>query len=188
MLKPQHFAFIAISATLCLGLYTYRPLQRTFDMSKPEGSTKPHVQPQVRLEIASVDTTEDIPKVQLVAHVTNPSSDTAITIVRWNSVLDSQAGLLGTILLRNHDNDQEVEVPSIKINRKMPPPEEEYLRIGPGESTSNTVTLTLMTTKLESGAEYEALAEGQFMEVYDAEDQEPAMVVPYSCEPVRFNA
>ncbi|KPI38767.1 uncharacterized protein AB675_5780 [Cyphellophora attinorum] len=187
MLKAHHFAFLAISATICLGLYTYRPVQNPFNMSKTKHSSQADIQPQVRLEIASINTVDSIPKVQLVAHVSNPSSETPITILRWNSVLDPQAGRLGTISLRNRNGGKALEVPSIMINRKMPPPKEEYIRIAPGGSTSNTITLALATSKLESGGGYEALAEGQFMEVYHADAEEPQRVVPYSCDPVHFS-
>lgn len=145
--------------------------------------------PEVRLEFIAIEKW-DIPKVVLQAHVTNPAS-VPLTVLRWNSILDPQAGLLGTVSLRNHDTAKEVEVPSIMVNRQMPPPKEEYVRIEAGGSVSNEVKIALVTDMLEDGVEYDVLAAegGRFMEIYYGEDKpaEPASVA-YECKGVRFKA
>lgn len=185
MLKTRIVPAIALVAGLGLGLYSFSHLRRTLDMSI---TTKAEIQPKIRLDMVSVDSSDDVPKVQLVAHVSNPSADTPITILRWNSVLDPKAGLLGVASLRNHKDAKDIDIPSIMINRQMPPPKEDYLRIEPGSSISNAVTLVVADSGLQTGVEYEVSAEGQFMEIYRGEDEEPVRVVPYSCEPVRFTA
>lgn len=153
-----------------------------------DGASKP--QPRVHLEVVGIDKAADasIPKVKLLAYVENTSDDT-IKVLRWNSVLDPQAGLLGAISLRNQQTAKSVDVPTIKINRQTPPPEEEYIRIEPHSKASNQITLALTTTKLEDGADYEVLAQGRFMEIYSGDQQggDPGSM-PYSCEPVRFTA
>lgn len=151
-------------------------------------SSKP--QPRVSLEVVSIDRGAEagIPKVQLLAYVENASDDT-IKVLRWNSVLDPQAGLLGAIALRNQQTAKSVEIPTIKINRQTPPPDEEYVRIEPHSKVSNQITLALTTTKLDEGADYEALAQGTFMEMYSGDQQggDPDSM-PYSSEPIRFTA
>ncbi|ETN46452.1 uncharacterized protein HMPREF1541_00636 [Cyphellophora europaea CBS 101466] len=145
---------------------------------------------RVRLELLTIDSAADagVPKVQLLAHVENPSDD-AIKILRWNSVLDPQAGLLGAISLRNQQTAENVQIPTIKISRQTPAPEEAYVRIEPRSEINNHVTLALTTTKLEDGVKYEALAQGRFMEIYrdDQRSDDPASM-PYSSESISFAA
>lgn len=192
MLTPRSLGLLTLAAIVCIGLYI--PLQRAYTMTEqkpstaPGGASKP--QPRVSLEVVSVDKAADtsVPKVQLLAYVENASDDT-IKVLRWNSVLDPQAGLLGAISLRNKQTAKTIDVPTIKINRQMPPPDEEYVRIEPHSKASNQITLALATTKLEEGADYEALAEGRFMEIYSGDQQGGAPgSMPYSCEPIRFTA
>lgn len=189
MLTPRSLGLLTLTAIVCVGLYI--TLQRTLTMTDQksttvsDGASKP--EPRVHLEVVSIDK-GSIPKVQLLAYVENPSDDT-IKVLRWNSVLDPQAGLLGTISLRNQQTAKTVDVPSIMINRQTPPPDEEYVRIEPHSTASNQITLALTTTKLDEGAGYEALAQGRFMEIYRGDHQtgDPGSM-PYSSEPVRFTA
>lgn len=173
------------------------PLQRTLNMSGQKSKDESRdskgaaqLQPRVRLEFVSIDKGADtgIPKVQLLAYVENPSDDT-IRMLRWNSVLDPQAGLLGAISLRNQQTAKTIDIPTIMINRKTPPADEEYVRIEPHAEVSNQVTLALTTTDLEDGADYEAVAQGRFMEIWsgDQQDGDPAST-PYSCDAVHFKA
>lgn len=195
MLRSRSLGILALGAVVCLGLYV--PLQRTLGMSDPKskadqgssgGSVKP--QPQVRLEFVGIDKAADggMPKMHLLAHVENPS-DATVKVLRWNSVLDPQAGVLGAVSLRNRHSAKAVDLPTIKINRQTPPPDEEYIRIEPHSTTSNHITIALMSTDLEDGTEYEALAEGRFMEIWtdDQQDRDPASA-PYSSDAVRFTA
>ena len=191
MLKAKSIGVIVITVVVCIGLW--QPLKKSFIMSKSEAqgasgdSGQP--EPQVHIEVVGFDKAAEagIPKVQLVAYVENPSDD-HIKILRWNSVLDPQAGVLGAVSLRQQQSAAAVDTPTIKINRKMPPPDDDYIHIGPHARVSNSITLALTTTKLEEGVGYEALAQGRFMEVYRGDGQGDPTSTPYSCEPVGFTA
>jgi hypothetical protein len=170
------------------------PLHRTLNMSgkKPDSQQgasagSPKTQLRVTLEYIGVDKGVDtgISKMQLLAYVENPSDDT-IKVLRWNSVLDRQAGLLGTISLRNHHTAKAVDIPRIMVNRKTPPPDEDYIRIEPHAKVSNEITLALTTTDIDEGAEYEAVAQGRFTEIWAGDQQDDPASTPYSSEAVRF--
>jgi hypothetical protein len=190
MLKTRTLGILALTAVVCVGLYV--PLQRTISMSDtqskdaPATSAKP--QPRVQLEFIGIDkSVASMPKVQVLAYVENPSDDT-MKVLRWNSVLDNQAGLLGAITLRNQHTAKTIDVPTIMINRKTPPPDEEYIRIEPHAKVSNQISLALTTTDLEEGADYEAVAEGRFMEIWRGDQQGDPADCPYSSDAVRFKA
>ena len=143
-------------------------------------------QPRVHLEFVGIDK-GPIPKVQLLAYVENPSDET-VKVLRWNSVLDTQAGLLGAISLRNKHTAKAVDIPTIMVNRQTPPPDEEYIRIKPHAKVSNQISLALTEEDLEDGADYEAVAQGRFMEIWRGDQQGDPADCPYSSEAVRFKA
>ena len=179
-MKTSTAVVLALAATACYGLYTYSPFQKAisdinqnYDHSQSTMTDRP--QPQICLEFLSHNTSiPDIPKLHFRAHITNPSSTHPISLLRWNSILDPQAGLLGQVQLYDLSTSAptQLDVPLIKINRKTPAPKEEYIRIEAGKSVTNEVTLALTGSKVESGREYEARAEGMFMEMFwgNAED------------------
>jgi hypothetical protein len=181
MLKIKTVGILALTAVVCVGLYV--PLQRTLAM--PESSTT-DTTPKARIEFQSFDKTAALPKLRLLAHVEN-ASDSPIKVLRWNSVLDPQAGLLGAITLRGK-GAKDIEVPTIMVSRQLPPSADDYVRIDPHKKVSNAIDVVLDTTEVEDGATYEVLARGDFMEVYQDDQQGDPARVPYVCDAVKFTA
>ncbi|KAI0865128.1 hypothetical protein F4860DRAFT_500808 [Xylaria cubensis] len=73
--------------------------------------------------------------------VTNTHSSIPVTILKWNSPLDSAALGLGLVHVIPAGTTQPVHIDSIKINRLMPPTADSLVTLLPGESATNTIEL-----------------------------------------------
>ncbi|TRX87870.1 hypothetical protein FHL15_011232 [Xylaria flabelliformis] len=73
--------------------------------------------------------------------VTNTHSSIPVTILKWNSPLDSAALGLGLVHVIPAGTTQPVHIDSIKINRLMPPTTDSLVTLLPGESATNTIEL-----------------------------------------------
>lgn len=70
--------------------------------------------------------------------VTNNSTKT-LTILTWESPLDELALQLGLLALRTEAGP--LDVPTVKVSRKLPPGEDSLVTLAPGESRENEVVL-----------------------------------------------
>ncbi|OLN87407.1 putative secreted protein [Colletotrichum chlorophyti] len=76
----------------------------------------------------------------LALSVTN-NHDAPLTILRWNSPLDPLALQLGVLSITPEGRDEPLELHTIQLRRMMPPPEEDFVTLQPGERSENEVVL-----------------------------------------------
>lgn len=79
----------------------------------------------------------------LALRVTNNNTATTLTLLTWDSPLDPLALPLGLLRLgAGTAADPAIDVPVVKIGRKMPPREDDLVTLAPGESRANLVVLS----------------------------------------------
>lgn len=80
--------------------------------------------------------------------VTN-NSPKPVTILRWQTPLDPLALQLGLLSITPAGASEPLEIPTIKVSRKMPPGEEALLSLAPGESRENEIVLKEILVPLD---------------------------------------
>ncbi|KAI1173024.1 hypothetical protein F4777DRAFT_481303 [Nemania sp. FL0916] len=105
-------------------------LQQTpVDMSDPVLSA---------LKVSVQQTSSSPPK--LTIGVTN-SHSSPVTVFTWDSPLDSLAVQLGLLSFTPEGEDKPVEIPTIQVRRLMPPGDDAYVTIEPGQTKEREVLL-----------------------------------------------
>lgn len=100
------------------------------------------------LAVSLEQTTKTSPPT-LAIRVTNNSTRT-LTILTWESPLDPLALQLGLLRLgAGSEADPTIEVPTVKVSRKMPPGEDSLVTLAPGESRANLVVLKERSVPVE---------------------------------------
>ncbi|KAI8241891.1 hypothetical protein K4K53_003867 [Colletotrichum sp. SAR 10_77] len=66
--------------------------------------------------------------------VKNTSSDTPVTILKWNSPLDEAALGLGLVSITPAGASETIHIDAVRLTRKMPPNAESLVTLLPGES------------------------------------------------------
>ncbi|RYC65389.1 hypothetical protein CHU98_g825 [Xylaria longipes] len=73
--------------------------------------------------------------------VMNTHSSIPVTILKWNSPLDSAALGLGLVHVIPAGSTQPIHIDAIKVSRLMPPTADSLVTLLPGESATNTIEL-----------------------------------------------
>lgn len=84
----------------------------------------------------------------ITVKVTN-NSPKAVTILTWESPLDPLALQLGLLHITPAGSSAPLEIPTIKVSRKLPPGEESLVSLAPGESAENEIVLKELLVPLE---------------------------------------
>lgn len=79
------------------------------------------------------------PSLLITLNNTNPK--VPITILTWNSPLDALLVQLGLVLITPPGSSTPLGIPTIMVKRRMPPPEDNLITLGPGEEVSRTVEI-----------------------------------------------
>jgi hypothetical protein len=87
-----------------------------------------------------------------------------VTLLKWGSPLDRISPMLGIFEVRDVETDVPVEMPVMKVSRKLPPQEEDLVEIGPGDSAQAIVKLPPFG--LQSGHSYSIQAKGWWQAVW----------------------
>ncbi|KAJ5559189.1 hypothetical protein N7535_008947 [Penicillium sp. DV-2018c] len=90
-----------------------------------------------------------------------------VTILRWSSPLDPQAGVLGVFEVSDTTDQRKLPLPTIMVSRKLPASEEDLVEIGAGETLDLTVKLPV--SGLEKGHDYTVRAQGTWHAVWPTE-------------------
>ncbi|RDW92745.1 uncharacterized protein DSM5745_00067 [Aspergillus mulundensis] len=96
--------------------------------------------------------------------VTNQGGSPA-TVLKWGSPLDERANVLGVFEIRDVESDEIVPLNSIKFNRQLPPPKEDFVEIASGGSVTAAVTIPLVP--LVGGRSYTLKAKGWWQAVWE---------------------
>jgi hypothetical protein len=75
----------------------------------------------------------------LLITVTNTHPTTALTFLTWNSPLDTLLVQLGLVEITPPGAAAPLDIPTIMVKRRMPPPEESLVTLAPGEERSREV-------------------------------------------------
>jgi hypothetical protein len=73
--------------------------------------------------------------------IRNDSPDKSFSFLSWDSPFDPQAINTGVLCLKDAETGNEIEGPSMKLNRKLPPPRDDLVEISPGSSATKELAL-----------------------------------------------
>jgi len=104
----------------------------------------------------------------LLVTATNLHDSTALTLLTWDTPFDDKALLLGIFHIKDSTTGQEIPFPSLKVNRKLPPPRDAFLEIEPRNAITKEVVLSGPALQLEKGIDYEVQAKGKWKAVWHA--------------------
>lgn len=86
------------------------------------------------------------------------TADIPVTILRWNSPLDPQAGVLGIFEVSDSTDQRTLDIPNIMVSRKLPASEEDLIELRAHETLD--VAVKLPVPGLEKGHQYCIRAQG----------------------------
>ena len=93
------------------------------------------------------------------------TSNSTITVLTWNNLLDPQAGVLGLFELRDVQDGSVQQGKVLMVNRLMPPSQDSLVGIPARGSVENMARLTMLS--LQSTRSYEVVAKGEWKGVWD---------------------
>ncbi|KAJ5813219.1 hypothetical protein N7447_010242 [Penicillium robsamsonii] len=95
------------------------------------------------------------------------AADSPVTILRWNTPLDPQAGVLGVFEICDATDQRKLPIPTIMVSRKLPASENDLVEIQARKTLD--VTINLPIQGLEKGHEYSVRAQGTWHAVWPTE-------------------
>ncbi|KAF4760040.1 hypothetical protein N7455_003597 [Penicillium solitum] len=95
------------------------------------------------------------------------AADSPVTILRWGTPLDPQAGVLGVFEICDTVDQRKLPVPTIMVSRKLPASEDDLVEIQARHTIDVTVNLPILG--LEKGHEYSVRAQGTWHAVWPTE-------------------
>ncbi|KAI1812704.1 hypothetical protein GGS20DRAFT_519918 [Poronia punctata] len=118
------------------------------------------------LKVAVRQASQDPPK--LIISVTNTHSD-PVTVFTWNSPLDSLAVQLGLVEFTPEDQENPIDIPTIQVRRLMPPKEDAFVTIEPGETEEKEILLREPVVPLGKirGKKTKVVCKGEWKGVWD---------------------
>ncbi|KAH7039856.1 uncharacterized protein B0I36DRAFT_2909 [Microdochium trichocladiopsis] len=130
---------VPILAFLAFALLLWNTGNTPSTMSSSSTSSSRDFDPSTALSVSiSGISSSSPPRVKLA--VTNTHS-TPVTLLRWNTPLDPMALQLGVLSLTPQGASSPLELATIALRRLMPPPEDQFVTIGPGETATNELEL-----------------------------------------------
>ena len=152
-----------VAFTLLGAFYVYQsPTSLSYTMSK-SGSSASNGIPGLEFKLSQDSRSPP----SLLVTLKNNSPDTAYTILRWGTPLDSAALNTGVFKIVSDETGDEVQQFVLQINRKMPPPQEELVTIAPGTEEELSVVFDKPWMPEQKPAKYKVKAEGEFKGVWD---------------------
>ncbi|KGO41977.1 hypothetical protein PEXP_054040 [Penicillium expansum] len=95
------------------------------------------------------------------------AADSTVTILRWGTPLDPQAGVLGIFEICDTTDKRKLPVPTIMVSRKLPASEDDLVEIQARHTIDVTVNLPIQS--LDKGHEYSVRAQGTWHAVWPTE-------------------
>lgn len=95
------------------------------------------------------------------------AADSPVTILRWGTPLDPQAGVLGVFEICDTMDQRKLPVPTIMVSRKLPASEYDLVEIQARHTIDVTVNLPILG--LKKGHEYCVRAQGTWHAVWPTE-------------------
>lgn len=119
---------------------------------------------KLELRIADGETTSPT----IIATVTNLHESTTLTLLRWDTPYDEKALLLGLFTIKDLSSGEVIPSPGLKLNRKLPPPQDAFLEIPPRRAIAKEIVLDGPAAPLKKGTKYEIQAKGTWKAVWQA--------------------
>lgn len=102
--------------------------------------------------------------IPITISIRNPA-EAPVTLLTWNSPLDSHAGVLGVFEIRDLGNGKTIEIDTIKVSRKLPATPDDLVEIPAGQTVERIVKLPSFQS--EEGHEYSIRAQGVWHAIWD---------------------
>ncbi|KAI8943092.1 hypothetical protein NX059_001122 [Plenodomus lindquistii] len=97
----------------------------------------------------------------------NTSPDTPYTLLKWGTPLDASALNTGVYSIVREDDGEEVKQFELKINRKMPPAQDQIVTLAPGTEEELEVVFDKPWMPENKPAKYKVKAAGNFKGLWD---------------------
>ncbi|KAJ4305841.1 hypothetical protein N0V90_001373 [Kalmusia sp. IMI 367209] len=183
-------ALIAVSAITLLGaLYYYNGASSSSITMSNSKATADGV-PGLEFKLSQIS--RNPPSLLVTLKNNNPSSP--FTILKWGTPLDPQAANLGLFKLVDEETGKEIPTDGLKINRLMPPSEEDLVTVAPGTEEAHEVVLNKPWLPEKKPAKYKVSVEGKFTGIWDryggdlkSDDLEAYVDSPFSGKPFSSN-
>ena len=121
------------------------------------------------VSISDAGSSSSPPSIKLT--VTNNHNE-PVTVLRWDTPLDSMALKLGVLSI--YKDGTPLDLPTINVRRLMPPPEDEFVTLKPGEAVVNEVELGPPVVSEElglKGSSVEVQASGEWAYAWPLDNQ-----------------
>ncbi|KAF2133667.1 hypothetical protein P153DRAFT_362753 [Dothidotthia symphoricarpi CBS 119687] len=157
-----------VAITLFGAFHVYQsPSSTSFTMPNSGDSSSSGV-PGLNMELSQISRNPPT----LLVTVKNNSPDTPYTILKWGTPVDSAALNIGVFKIVGEESGHEVKQLGLKINRKMPPPQEDLLTVAPGSEEKVEVVFDKPWMPEQKPAKYKIKAEGEFKGVWDKHNRD----------------
>ena len=130
-------ALIATSASALLGLLYYLRISLSNGISMSASRTPDDGVPGLEFKLSQIS--RDPPSLLVTLRNNNPSS--AFTILKWHTPLDPQAANLGLFKIVDEETGETIPTDGLKVNRLMPPSEEDFVTVAPGTEEAHEVVM-----------------------------------------------
>jgi hypothetical protein len=123
--------------------------------------------PALQVNLASQLLATETPSASVVpiaVSIHNPA-ESPVTVLKWNSPLDTRAGVLGVFVACDTGNGVPLPLDIIKISRKLPPSLDDLVEISAGQTLQ--ITVDLPGLHFQKGHEYSVHATGTWHAVWD---------------------
>jgi hypothetical protein len=151
-----------VAITLLGAIYVY-PSATSGRLTMPKSSsTSSNNVPGLEFRLSQIS--RDPPSILVT--LKNNSPDTPFTVLKWGTPLDSAALNTGVFKIADGESGTEIEQAVLKVNRKMPPSQEELVTLAPGTQEEVEVVFDRPWMPKQKPAKYKVRAEGSFMGVW----------------------
>lgn len=150
-----------LSITLLGALYIYSStttLSYTMPHSTNSSPPKSNIVPGLTFTLSE----EARSPPSLLVKASNKSPDTPYTLLKWGTPLDDAALNTGVFIITDAETGEKVEQVELKINRKMPPADEELITLAPGTEEVLSVVFDKPWMPAKKPAKYKVKAKGTF--------------------------
>lgn len=159
-------AIIAVSTISILSALWYLSGSTfsSFSMSDaPATQTQEEEVPGLEFKLSQIS--RNPPSLLVTLKNNNPSSP--FTILKWGTPLDPQAANLGLFKLVDEETGKDIPTDGLKINRLMPPSEDDLVTVAPGTEEAHEIVLNKPWLPTKKPAKYKVSVHGKFTGIWD---------------------
>ncbi|KAJ4351296.1 uncharacterized protein N0V89_006635 [Didymosphaeria variabile] len=156
-------ALIAVSAATLLGAIYYFNGSSSSSFSMAGSDTAEEGVPGLEFKLSQIS--RNPPSLLVTLKNNNPS--TPLTLLKWNTPMDPSAANLGLFKLIDEETGNEIPTDGLKVNRKMPPSEEDLVTVAPGTEEAHEVVMNKPWLPEKKPATYKVSMSGKFFAVWD---------------------